>query len=202
MCTFWSTPFYTFFLNFFLTIFKALNWELFGAPAQIYIFTLYPGPKFTHDQIYLGPKFTHHQIYSRPKFTQHQIYPQPKFTQKIYTTPDLHRPKFTQTPNLHRPQTYTNPISHKSHIYTWTSRLKLYTRENSEYCTEKMKPPKRDYFECLCSSMLEVTVNIPVEKQYASRSNHIWGHKRHIYFRNGTLTITLDEIAMHFAAGE
>ena len=68
--------------------------------------------------------------------------------------------------------------------------------KNSEYCTEQMKPPKRDYFECLCSSMLEVTVNIPVEKQYASRSNHIWGHKRHIYFRNGTLTITLDEIAM------
>ena len=23
------------------------------APAQIYIFTLYPGPKFTHEQIYL-----------------------------------------------------------------------------------------------------------------------------------------------------
>ena len=74
--------------------------------------------------------------------------------------------------------------------------------KNSEYCTEQMKPPKRDYFECLCSIMLEVTVNIPGEKQYASKSNHIWGHKRHIYFRNGTLTITLDEIAMHFAAGE
>ena len=73
------------------------------APAQIYIFTLYPEPKFTQDQIYLGPKFTHHQIY-----------PQPKFTQKIYTTPDLHRPKFTQKPNLHRPQTYKNPIYTKA----------------------------------------------------------------------------------------
>ena len=40
-----------------------------AAPAQIYIFTLYPGPKFTHEQIYLGPKFTHHRIYPRPKFT-------------------------------------------------------------------------------------------------------------------------------------
>ena len=103
------------------------SWFLpkFGAPAQIYIFILYPGPNFTHDQIYLGPKFTHHQIYPRPKFTQHQIYPQPKFTQKFYTTPDLHRPKFTQKPNLHRPQTYTNPILHKSNIYTWTSPLKF-----------------------------------------------------------------------------
>ena len=45
--------------------------------------------------------------------------------------------------------------------------------KNSEYCTEQMKLQKRDYFECLCSSMLEVTVNIPGEKQYASKSNHI-----------------------------
>ena len=74
--------------------------------------------------------------------------------------------------------------------------------KNSEYCTEQMKPPKRDYFEWLCSGMLEVTVNIPGEKQYASKSNHIWGHKRHIYFRNGTLTITLDDIAMQLVNSE
>ena len=169
----------------------------FRAAAQIYIFTLYPGPKFTHDQIYLGPKFTHHRIYPRPKFTWHQIYPQPIFTQKIYTTPDLHRPKFTQKPNLHKPNFTQKPHLHMNEPTEICTLVK-----NSEYCTEQMKPPKRDYFECLCSSMLEVTANIPVEKQYASRSNHIWGHKRHIYFRNGTLTITLDEIAMHFAAGE
>ena len=47
----------------------------FWAFAQIYMFTIYPGPKFTKNQFYPGPKFTHLHIYSRPKFTLNQIYP-------------------------------------------------------------------------------------------------------------------------------
>ena len=50
---------------------------LYAAVAQIYIFTIYPRPKFTKNLIYPRPKFTHLQIYTRPKFTQNQIYPWP-----------------------------------------------------------------------------------------------------------------------------
>ena len=142
---------------------------------------------------------------------------------KFTRDPNLHNIKFTRNPNLHKKftqhQICTDPNLHKNQIYTGPklTQTQFHTKatftheraywnctlvKNSEYCTEKMKPPKRDYFECLCSSMLEVTVNIPVENQYASISNHIWGHKRHIYFRNGTLTITLDEKAMQLVISE
>ena len=56
-------------------IFDNVNFITTRAFAQIYTFTLYPGPKFTKKIIYPGPKFTHHQIYLRPKFTHIQIYP-------------------------------------------------------------------------------------------------------------------------------
>ena len=82
------------------------------AAAQIYIFTLYTGPKITHDQIYLGPKLTHHQIYPRPKFTQHQIYPQPKFTQKFT------QHQICTDPNLHKNQIYTDPKLTQTQFYT------------------------------------------------------------------------------------
>ena len=86
------------------------------AVAQIYNFTLYPGPKFAHDQIYLAPRFSHHQINPRPKFTQHQIYPQPKFTQKltqhqICTDPNLHKNQIYTDPKLTQTQFYTKAIS-------------------------------------------------------------------------------------------
>ena len=79
----------------------------------------------------------------------------PKFTQKT----NLHKNIFTQIPNLHKPKFTQKPHLHMNEPTEICTLVK-----NSEYyCTEQMKPPKRDYFECLCSSMLEVTVNIPVE---------------------------------------
>ena len=110
-----------------------LQWRFFThrsskrAPAQIYIFTLYPGPKFTHDQIYLAPRFTHHQINPRPKFTQHQIYPQPKFTQKftqhqICTDPNLHKNQIYTDPKLTQTQFYTKATSthERAHLNFYT----------------------------------------------------------------------------------
>ena len=47
----------------------ALSTPSTPALAQIYIFTLYPGPKFTKNLIYLGPKFTHPRIYTRPEYS-------------------------------------------------------------------------------------------------------------------------------------
>ena len=149
MCTFWSTPFYTFFLNFFLTIFKALNWELFGAPAQIYIFTLYPGPKFTHDQIYLGPKFTHHQIYSRPKFT------------RVYTC--VHNIKFTRNPNLHKKftqhQICTDPNLHKHQIYTGPKLTQ------TQFHTKATFTHERAYWNCTLVKIVNT-----VQKRWSPRN--------------------------------
>ena len=113
--------------------------------------------KFTRDPNLHNIKFTRNPNLHN-KFTHHQI----------CTGPNLHKTKFTQTPNLHKHNFTQKPHLHMNEPTEICTLVK-----NSEYSTEQIKPPKCDYFECLCTNMLKVTVNIPVEKQYASRSNHI-----------------------------
>ena len=89
------------------------------APAQIYIFTIYPGPKFTQPTFTQNPqlhntKFTrdpnlHEPIFSQPKIYttrfytnqnihSHKITPNPIFTEKIYTGPNFTQPRNTIFP--------------------------------------------------------------------------------------------------------
>ena len=87
------------------------NWGIM-APAQIYIFTLYPGPKFTQPTFTQNPhlhntKFTRDPNLYEPKFTQPQIY----ITQ-FYTNPNIHSHKITPNPNLHRSKFTQVPILH------------------------------------------------------------------------------------------
>ena len=82
------------------------------APAQIYIFTLYPGPKFTQPTFPQNPqlhntKFTHDPNIHEPKFTPPQIY----ITQ-FYTNSNIHSHKITPNPNLHRSKFTEVPILH------------------------------------------------------------------------------------------
>ena len=84
--------------------------------AQIYIFALYTGPKFTQPTFTQNPnlhntKFTPDPNLHDPRFTPPQIY-----KTQIYTSPDLHSHNYTQSPNLHSPkftqsQIYTVPKS-------------------------------------------------------------------------------------------
>ena len=72
--------------------------------AQIYIFTIYPGPKFTQPTFTQNPnlhntKFTPDPNLHDPRFTPPQIY-----KTQIYTKPDIHSLNFTQNPNLHSPK--------------------------------------------------------------------------------------------------
>ena len=78
--------------------------------AQIYIFTIYPGPKFTQPTFTQNPnlhntKFTPDPNLHDPRFTPPQIY-----KTQIYTKPDIHSLNFTQNPNLHSPK-FTTPKS-------------------------------------------------------------------------------------------
>ena len=82
--------------------------------AQIYIFTLYTGTKFTKNLIYPRPKFTHLQIYTRPKFTQ---------------DPNLHETKFTHDPNL---QNIFPPEFKISQLLGWIKLLGVFDMPNPD----------------------------------------------------------------------
>ena len=78
--------------------------SFFSVLAQIYIFTIYPGPKFTQPKFTQNPnlhntKFTPDPNLHDPRFTPPQIY-----KTQIYTNPDIHSLNFTQNPNLHSPK--------------------------------------------------------------------------------------------------
>ena len=62
--------------------------EVRGAPARIYIFTHYPGPKFTQ------PTFTQKPQVHNTKFTRNHI-----FTTSNLHNPILYKPKYTQPQN-------------------------------------------------------------------------------------------------------
>ena len=79
-----------------------LQWG--GVLAQIYIFTIYPGPKFTQPTFTQNPnlhntKFTPDPNLHDPKFTPPQIY-----KTQIYTNPDIQILNFTQSPNWQNPK--------------------------------------------------------------------------------------------------
>ena len=92
------------------------------APAQIYIFTLYPGPKFTQPTFTQNPqlhntKFTRDPNLHEPLFSQPQIY-----TTRFYTNPNIHSHKIAPNPilhrqNLHRSQFYTTKEHAISRLY-------------------------------------------------------------------------------------
>ena len=81
------------------------------AAAQIYIFTLYPGPKFTQPTFTQKPnlhntKFTRDPYLHEPTFTLPQIYITQFYTNPIYTATKLHQTQIFTVPNLHRSQFY------------------------------------------------------------------------------------------------
>ena len=85
--------------------------------AQIYIFALYTGPKFTQ------PTFTQNPNLHNPKFTQDPNLHAPRFTPpqiyktQIYTNPDIHSLKYTQNPNFHSPNITQTPILQHQNLH-------------------------------------------------------------------------------------
>ena len=85
--------------------------------AQIYIFALYTGPKFTQ------PTFTQNPNLHNPKFTQDPNSHAPRFTPpqiyktQIYTNPDIHSLKYTQNPNFHSPNITQTPILQHQNLH-------------------------------------------------------------------------------------
>ena len=92
------------------------------AVAQIYIFTLYPGPKFTQPTFTQKPnlhntKFTRDPYLHEPTFTLPQIYITQFYTNPIYTATKLHQTQIFTVPNLHRSQFYTTKGHTFSRLY-------------------------------------------------------------------------------------
>ena len=91
------------------------------APAQIHIFTLYPGPKFTQPTFTQNPqlhntKFTRDPNLHEPIFSQPQIY-----TTRFYTNPNIHSHKITPNPNFHSPKFTQIPILHNQRTHFFPS---------------------------------------------------------------------------------
>ena len=102
--------------------------------AQIYIFTIYPGPKFTQPTFTQNPnlhntKFTPDPNLHDPRFTPPQIY-----KTQIYTKPDIHSLNFTQNPNLQSPKFTQSQIYNTKICIKFRPNISFKGKDNSDEC--------------------------------------------------------------------